>query len=83
RGFCGRIEREIRCMGKELIEKGWEIRLKWIPGHMGLEENEEADERKRRKRTLGEEMEEQLFILDENGSWEDEGSKAYRRKGEM
>ncbi|PWW76448.1 hypothetical protein C7212DRAFT_317947 [Tuber magnatum] len=27
RGFCGRIEREIRCMGKELIEKGWEIRL--------------------------------------------------------
>ncbi|PWW78265.1 hypothetical protein C7212DRAFT_323484 [Tuber magnatum] len=22
RGFCGRIEKEIRCMGKELIEKG-------------------------------------------------------------
>ncbi|PWW75214.1 hypothetical protein C7212DRAFT_323890, partial [Tuber magnatum] len=43
RGFFGRIEREIRCMGKELIEKGWEIRLEWIPGHVGLEENEEAD----------------------------------------
>ncbi|PWW71710.1 hypothetical protein C7212DRAFT_338723 [Tuber magnatum] len=27
RGYCGRIEREIRSMGKELIEKGWEIRL--------------------------------------------------------
>ncbi|PWW80913.1 hypothetical protein C7212DRAFT_307431, partial [Tuber magnatum] len=39
RGFCGRIEREIRCMGKELIEKRWEIRLKWILGHVGLEEN--------------------------------------------
>ncbi|PWW76097.1 hypothetical protein C7212DRAFT_321375, partial [Tuber magnatum] len=22
KGFCGRIEREIRCIGKELIEKG-------------------------------------------------------------
>ncbi|PWW79321.1 hypothetical protein C7212DRAFT_304367, partial [Tuber magnatum] len=31
-------------MGKELIEKRWEIRLEWIPGHVGLEENEEADE---------------------------------------
>ncbi|PWW77118.1 hypothetical protein C7212DRAFT_316993, partial [Tuber magnatum] len=39
KGFCERIEREIRCMGKELIEKGWEIRLEWIPGHAGLEEN--------------------------------------------
>ncbi|PWW72061.1 hypothetical protein C7212DRAFT_337290, partial [Tuber magnatum] len=39
RGFCGRIEREIRYMGKELIEKGWKIRLEWIPGHVGLEGN--------------------------------------------
>ncbi|PWW77696.1 hypothetical protein C7212DRAFT_313768 [Tuber magnatum] len=31
-------------MGKEVIEKGWEIRLEWIPGHVGLEENEEVDE---------------------------------------
>ncbi|PWW74501.1 hypothetical protein C7212DRAFT_326940, partial [Tuber magnatum] len=39
RGFCGRIEREMRCMGKELIEKGWEIRLEWILRYVGLEEN--------------------------------------------
>ncbi|PWW75930.1 hypothetical protein C7212DRAFT_320379, partial [Tuber magnatum] len=44
KGFCGRIETEIRCMGKELIGKGWEIRLEWIPGHVGLEENKAADE---------------------------------------
>ncbi|PWW79141.1 hypothetical protein C7212DRAFT_303910, partial [Tuber magnatum] len=42
-----------------------------------------GNRRKRRKRTLGEKIGEQVFILDENGSWGNEGSKTYRRKGEM
>ena len=28
-----------------LIEKGWEIKLRWVAGHVSIEENEQVDER--------------------------------------
>jgi len=45
RGFCGEIEQEVRRIGLRLLEKGWEIRLMWVAGHVGIEENKEVDER--------------------------------------
>ena len=44
RGFCGEIEQGVRRVGKRLIEKGWEVVLMWVAGHVGIMENEEVDE---------------------------------------
>jgi len=43
RGFCGEIEQGVRRVGKRLIEKGWEVDLVWVAGHVGIRENEEVD----------------------------------------
>jgi len=45
RGFCGEAEQRVRKVGLRLVEKGWEILLVWVAGHVGIEENEEVDER--------------------------------------
>jgi len=45
RGMCGEIEEGTRKVGLRLVEKGWEIKLVWVAGHVGIEENEEVDER--------------------------------------
>ena len=44
RGFCGEGEQMARKMGGKLLERGWEIVLEWVPGHVGIEENEKVDE---------------------------------------
>jgi len=43
RGFCGKWEQKVREVGVELLEKGWAIEWRWVPGHVGVRENEEAD----------------------------------------
>ena len=43
RGWCGKWEQKVGEWGKELIERGWKIRWKWIPRHVGIRENEEVD----------------------------------------
>ncbi|PUU83437.1 hypothetical protein B9Z19DRAFT_1142669 [Tuber borchii] len=43
RGWCGECEQRVRGWGKELVEKGWEVEWFWLPGHIGIRENEEVD----------------------------------------
>jgi len=43
RGFCGKWEQKVREVGVELLGKGWAIEWRWVPGHVGVRENEEAD----------------------------------------
>jgi len=45
RGFCGDIEQGVRKISLRLMEKGWEIKLVWVAGHVGIEENEVVDEK--------------------------------------
>jgi len=42
KGFCGEGEQLARKMEKRLLSLGWEICLEWVPGHVGIEENEEV-----------------------------------------
>jgi len=44
KGFCGDGEQLVRKMGKRLLEKGWEIVLELVPGHVGIVENKKVDE---------------------------------------
>ena len=41
--FGGEGEQLARKMEKRLLSLGWEICLEWVPGHVGIEENEEVD----------------------------------------
>ena len=43
RGFCGEGEQLVRRMGGGLLKRGWEVRLEWVPGHVGIEKNEEVN----------------------------------------
>ena len=43
KGLCGKWEQKVREWGKELLKKGWRIEWKWVPGHVGIRENEEVD----------------------------------------
>ena len=43
RGMCGECKQGVREKGCELIRRGWEIRWEWVPGHVGVRENEEVD----------------------------------------
>jgi len=43
RGFCGKWEQKVRKEGVELLKRGWQIEWRWVPGHVGVRENEEAD----------------------------------------
>jgi len=45
RGFCGQVEQRVRKVGLRLMEKGWEVVLVWVAGHVVIEENEKVDER--------------------------------------
>ena len=45
RGLCGEGRKRVRKWGKILLERGWVVRIEWVPGHVGIYENEEADER--------------------------------------
>ena len=39
-GMCGKWEQKVREWGKELLKKGWDIKWRWVPGHVGIEKNE-------------------------------------------
>ena len=43
RGWCGIWEQKVREWGKEMMKKGWKIEWRWVPGHVGIKENEEVD----------------------------------------
>ena len=43
RRLCGECEQRVRERGCELIGKGWIIKWEWVPGHVGIRENEEVD----------------------------------------
>ena len=43
KGFCGEGEQKVRRLGKKLLGEGWEVILEWVPGHVGIMENEEVD----------------------------------------
>ena len=43
RGLCNRWEQKVIEWGRELEEKDWDIIWRWVPGHVGIRENEEAD----------------------------------------
>jgi len=43
RGLCGECEQRVRERGCELLRRGWVIKWEWVPGHVGVRENEEVD----------------------------------------
>ena len=43
KGLCGKEEQKVREWGKELLRKGWNIEWRWVPGHVGIRENEKVD----------------------------------------
>ena len=67
RGFCGKWEQEVREWGKELLMKGWDIVLRWVPGHVGVRENEEVDSLAKRGVWMENEKEESVLSW---GMWE-------------
>ena len=42
-GLCGIWEQKVREWGRELLVRGWRIEWRWVPGHVGIRENEEVD----------------------------------------
>ena len=67
RGWCGKWEQKVREWGKELEERGWDIRWIWVPGHVGIRENEEVD-RLAKDGVFMEEVEEEKVLS--WGRWE-------------
>jgi len=43
RGLCGECEQRVRERGCELLRKGRVVKWEWVPGHVGIMENEEVD----------------------------------------
>ena len=78
RGMCGEAERRIRKVGKRLIDKGWDLYLEWVPGHVGIEENEEADELA--KEGVWEEELEGVGNVCSYGEWESRRKRKERNK---
>jgi len=78
RGFCGEIEQGVRRIGLRLIEKGWEIKLMWVAGHVGIMENEEVDERA--KEGCWEDEEEDVGNVLGWSKWEQRRKDMERRK---
>ena len=54
RGMCGIWEQKVREWGMELLKKGWRIEWRWVPGHVGIRENEEVDKLAKRGVHMGE-----------------------------
>ena len=44
RGYCSELEGRVREWGRRLLDRGWSVRVEWVPGHVGVEENELVDE---------------------------------------
>jgi len=42
-GFTPEVRISVLVPGKKYPEKGWDIEWRWVPGHVGIRENEEAD----------------------------------------
>jgi len=68
RGFCGEGEQLVRRVGKRLLDAGWEVVLEWVPGHVGIEENEEVDGLA--KEAVWEEEDEEIGKILSWGEWE-------------
>ena len=68
RGFCSELERRVREWGRKLVDRGWEVWVEWVPGHIGIEENEMADEWA--KEAVWEEKEGDMGDILRWGEWE-------------
>ena len=78
KGMCGEAERKVRRLGKELVEKGWELYMEWVPGHVGIEENEEVDELA--KEGVWGEGDEKMENICSWGEWESRRKKDERNR---
>ena len=58
---------EVREWGMELIRKGWKIEWRWVPGHVGIRENEEVDKLPKRGIYMENEEEDEYMSW---GCWE-------------
>ena len=67
RGMCGKEEQKVREWGMELLAKGWSIEWRWVPGHVGMRENEEAERLAKEGVYMEEEEEENVLSW---GCWE-------------
>jgi len=79
RGYCGECEQGVRRVGLRLLRKGWEIVLVWVPGHVGILENEEADKLAEEGSWNDEEIEEWKNVLS-GGKWEERRKRDEERR---
>ncbi|RPA93749.1 hypothetical protein L873DRAFT_1510206 [Choiromyces venosus 120613-1] len=77
RGMCGEREQNVRRIGEGLLKKGWELEFRWVPGHVDIEENEEADEKA--KEGIWEEEDEEVGEVLCWGKWEQRRKEEERR----
>ncbi|RPA93209.1 hypothetical protein L873DRAFT_1793833 [Choiromyces venosus 120613-1] len=77
RGMCGEREQNMRRIGERLLEKGWDQEFRWVPGHVGVEENEEVDEKAREG--VWEEEDEEVGETLCWGKWEQRRKEEERR----
>jgi len=78
RGFCGEVEQQVKRIRLRLIRKGWEIKFMWVAGHVGIEENEEVNERA--KEGCWEDEEEKVGNMLGWSKWEQRRKEIERRR---